>query len=184
MSIGNILRNSIARREFLKAAGKAALAASTGLDSLIACAPTLSALHETKEDVANVKWECNPMIPIPNDKICTGTNSRIPVEILNDYWKTHYGIGLTFHHPTWGSYDGMNDAFPTVECQKEIEQGVIPVVRYVVLSKPFDGFNPIANGKFDDDIKKFAHQAAKFEHPIILMPFEQLNTTSRMHKIY
>ena len=47
-----------------------------------------------------------------------------------------------------------------------------------------DIFKPIIKGKADDNIKKFAHQAAQFERPMILMHFEQPNSTTRAIKIW
>ena len=36
----------------------------------------------------------------------------------------------------------------------------------------------------EDDIKKFAHQTAQFGYPMVLIPFEQPNTTNRAIKIW
>jgi hypothetical protein len=54
MSIHQILGKNVNRREFLKQSAMTAV----GLAGLLsACAPTLK---ETKQDVAEIKWDCNP----------------------------------------------------------------------------------------------------------------------------
>lgn len=184
MDMNKSPNKNISRRDFLKKSGEAALALSGGLalESVLGgCAP---ALKETRQDVGRIEWECNPIIPI-TDKIYTGTNLQVPIDHLLEWCEKNFGIGLTFHHPCiYGSIDGTHDMFPKEECETHIRHGVIPVVRYIVFSKPLDIFRPIIKGECDDFIKKFAHQTAKFEHPIILLPFEQPNTTTRAHKLW
>ena len=58
MSIDKLLSSETNRREFLKEAGKGA----AGLALLASgCAPTLK---ETRQDVASIDWDCNPILPI------------------------------------------------------------------------------------------------------------------------
>jgi len=66
---------------------------------------------------------------------------------------------------------------PTEKCKETIAVGTIPVIRYVTF--PFDGYKPIIEGKCDKEISEFAHQAAKFEHPNILIPFQLPNQRNR-----
>ena len=184
MRIDQLLSKEIGRRDFLVKSGKAAAwagAVATGINSPVGCAPTLK---ESRQDVNNVEWECNPVIPI-TDKIYTGTNLQVPIDHLLDWWRKNFGISLTFHHPSLsGGSDGTNDMFRKKECETQIRHGVIPVIRYTAIYDPKDLFKPIVKGKLDDDIKKFAYQAAKFEHPLIIIPFEQTNSVERVHKLW
>ena len=46
------------------------------------------------------------------------------------------------------------------------------MIRYVIT--PFEGYKPIKQGKYDDQIKKWAARAAKLDKPIVLTPFQLL----------
>ncbi|UCH07835.1 MAG: twin-arginine translocation signal domain-containing protein, partial [Deltaproteobacteria bacterium] len=184
MEMEKSLKKSVSRRDFLKRSGKAALAVGGALTLeklLYSCAP---ALKETSQDVDRIEWECNPMIPIPDGRCYTGTNAQMPIDVYKDWWEESFGISPTFNTPCSGPYDASNDVFPKEKCEAEIRNGVIPVVRYVVRHPHFDGFKCIAEGKLDEDVKKFAHQAAKFEHPMVLIPFEQPNSTEHKRWIH
>jgi len=99
MSIQNLLEKDTDRRQFLKICGKsiALTATAFGLESLISCAPTLK---ETRQDVAAIKWDCNPILPIPSVGCYVGTNYEFSwvgsaTFIFNGFKKT-YGITPTF----------------------------------------------------------------------------------------
>jgi hypothetical protein len=60
------LMKNLSRRDFLKKTGQAALAIGGGLTLealLISCAT--APIFESAEDVANIKWDANPAIPVP-----------------------------------------------------------------------------------------------------------------------
>jgi hypothetical protein len=168
MSINDILHKDIERRDFLKGTGKAAL----GLAGLLTgCSPTLK---ETRKDVESIKWDCNPILPIPAEGCYAATNEEIywlgeEKRIVTNF-RESYGIPPAFNNAR-GKYAVFNYAFPAGHCKEIIEHGVIPVMVYSI--KPFSGFKPIIKGKFDDHIKEFANKVAKFEHPIVLLPFVQ-----------
>jgi hypothetical protein len=191
--------NNLSRRDFLKETGKLALggaAAAVYLKSFSGCA---SFPKETREDVAKIKWDCNPILPIPKIGCYTGTNKQgqfisgfykkrsdgtfelrttaVPIakrdnEVV-DFFKKHYGILPTFHASGSGSYSAFNHYFPIEECSVARSRGVIPVIRYVIM--PFEGYRPIIQGKHDDQLKKFAAQAAEYEDPVVVLPFQQPN---------
>jgi hypothetical protein len=114
------------------------------------------------------------MIP---GKIYVGTTSRIAIDVQKEWWEKNYGITIAFHKPTLSADDAISDMFPKEECERDIKYGAIPIVNWVL--KPFEGFRPIAKGKFDDTVKRFAHQLAEFGYPIVLIPFEQANEDRR-----
>jgi len=180
MGFKKTFTRQITRRDFLKNMGKGALALGAGLESIVACAPALKETptpEEMADKAENIQWECNPIIPMIPGKIYTGTNSRIAIDIQKEWWEKNYGISMAFHKPTWSADDAISDMFPKEECEREIKYGAIPFVNWVL--KPFDGFRPIAKGKFDDTVKRFAHQLAEFGHPIVLLPWQCANEPSR-----
>jgi hypothetical protein len=162
----------ITRRDFLKQTGKAALAASVGFESGVACAPTLK---ETKQDVAQIKWDCNPILPIPKEGCYAGTNMQ-SVQGGTTNFQEEYGITPTFNAWGQGTWATFNEYFVKDRHQELIDRGTIPVTRYI--TSPHTGYKPIIEGKFDDKFKSFANQAAEFGHPIILLPWQGANEPS------
>jgi len=76
MSLDKQFFKEIDRRYFLKRSGQAALAVGGGLTLgtlLSGCAP---ALKETRQDVEQIDWDCNPILPIPDEGCYTGTNEE------------------------------------------------------------------------------------------------------------
>jgi hypothetical protein len=186
------------RRDFLEKAGKLTLGCATtlSLGSLTGCA-TLP--NEAKQDISQTTWECNPILPIPSVSCYTGTNFQgkqigftmqktesgtflvtpkrasgdvDPKEAINIFIM-NYGIKPTFHAGGHGVYSDANEHFPLQRCRGAISRGVIPVLRYVLL--PHEGFRHAAKGRFDDKIKKFAHAAAEFGEPVVLLPWQCVN---------
>jgi hypothetical protein len=193
MSIEQLLNKNIDRRQFLKETGKV----TAGLAGLLSsCAPSL---RETRQDVINQKGDCNPILPIPAEGCYTGTNYQ-PAPYVSSYSRTpdgrmlltahppgereeervidgfinRYGMVPTFHAIGSGRHGASNDHFPENICRAAVQRGVIPVIRYVVI--PFDDcYRQILKGKFDDKFKKFAADTARFEHPVVLGPFQLAN---------
>ena len=164
------------------------------------CAP---ALKETRQDVERIDLDCNPILPLPDKGCYTGTNKQvfsvgyrreihsggrvhfvpysIPAaekekDIIEGFVKA-YGTTPTFHAFGSGLYAAANASFPREACQAAIDLRVIPVIIYVIM--PFEGYKPIIKDKHDDDIREFANQAAEFEHPIVLVPFQLPNQRNR-----
>jgi hypothetical protein len=176
MSIEDTLNKGIDRREFLKGSGKAAV----GLAGLVSgCAPTLK---ETRQDVANQKWDVNPIIPIPLSGCYVGSDLIVAYVSRNkswerkaviDLWKKKSGKRPAIDNMGTGYYSAWNDFFPLEECQAAIQSGVIPLIKYVV--KPFGGYNEIVEGKWDTQLTKFAAKAREFQHPLFFDPFPEIN---------
>lgn len=175
------------------------MAGSTAIyfTSLTGCA-TLP--DETREDVANIQWDCNPILQIPPKGAYTGTNGQgsLPFssqrktrkdgtsyyvskrasekrnvnQVISNFIK-YYGIKPTFHAGGHGVYSAHNAYFPLETCKAAIEWGVLPVIRYVLL--PHEGYKPVAKGVSDDNIKRFAHKAAEFGEPVVLLPWQCVN---------
>ena len=200
MSLDKLFANEIDRRDFLRKSTDVGLGL-TGLlygvdrfanlfeNSLegklslspqeaeaMGCAP---GLKETRKDVEIIDWDCNPILPIPVGGCYTGTNYQILPKNIKLYFTLHYGITPTFHTIGRGIWGSVSENFRKDSCETLIEDGIIPMIRYVIL--PFEGYKPIIKGKHDDDISKFAHQAAEFEHPIVLVPFQFPNDFNNTH---
>ncbi len=100
MELNKLLNHKVSRRDFLKMAGKAALGlgAVSGLESLVGCA-SLSGItlpDATREEVAKIKWDCNPILPIPENGCYTGTNDQTNPGAVAWMFKVDYGIQPTF----------------------------------------------------------------------------------------
>jgi hypothetical protein len=172
MSLENILTKNIDRREFLERTTKATI----GLAGLLSgCAP---ALKETKQDVAQINWGCNSILPIPTEGCYTGTNNQASYSHPgNERWvidsfRDLYGLSPAFNTIGTGTWGAANDHFPREIRQVAIDRGTIPVIRYVTLPV---GYGPVIEGRFDDIFKRFANQAAESGHPIVLLPWQCAN---------
>jgi hypothetical protein len=173
MSIEQLLRTNIDRRQFLKQTGLAAV----GLAGLLqGCALTL---RETRQEAAQINWDCNPVLTIPAVGCYTGTNLQTLSELISRRFENLYGITPTFHAIGYGSWGASNSSFPGYDCQAAIRDGVVPVIRYAII--PFRGYKPIIQGKNDDDILLFANKVARFESPIVLIPFQHCNDAHSKH---
>lgn len=140
---------------------------------------------ETREDVMNQRWDCNPILPIPPDGCYTGTNAQASLmrpdmeEVLIGRFTKQYGITPTFSVIGSGIFATYNEFFPKEFCETTINLGVVPVIRYITL--PFEGYKPIIKGEFDKEIREFARQVAESKHPIVLIPFQFPNEPNREH---
>ena len=134
---------------------------------------------ETRKDVAKIKWDCNPILPIPENACYTGANNHIdPVRFIKSF-EYYYGTTPTIHDM---GYTVSSNNFPEDDCKTMIEMGTIPVLRYNPVDYSFKGYyGPIIKGKIDDQIRKDAHNMAKFGHPILLIPFMFPNEANRVH---
>jgi hypothetical protein len=164
---------NLSRRDFLKKSGKVALAGSTLLyfKSLMGCA-TLS--KETREDVANIQWECNPILPIPDIGAYTGTNWQLGPAWVAETCKNQYSLPIAFNAFGRGTWATSNEWFRPRDCQTLIKHKVVPVIRYIITG-PNDSFRAVIQGKNDSKIQKFAEKAATFGHPIVLVPWQCVN---------
>ncbi len=164
---------NLSRRDFLKKSGTVALAGSSALyfKPLIGWA-ALS--KETREDVANIKWECNPILPIPDIGSYTGTNWTLGADWVAETFKNQYGIPIAFNAFGRGTWATSNEWFRVRDCQTLIKHKVVPVIRYIITG-PYDSFRAVIQGKNDSKIQKFAEKAAKFGHPIVLLPWQCVN---------
>lgn len=164
---------NLSRRDFLKKSGTVALAGSSALyfKPLIGWA-ALS--KETRGDVANIKWECNPILPIPDIGSYIGTNWTLGADWVAETFKNQYGIPIAFNAFGRGTWATSNEWFRIRDCQTLIKHKVVPVIRYIITG-PYDSFRAVIQGKNDSKIQKFAEKAAKFGHPIVLLPWQCVN---------
>ena len=105
--------NNLSRRDFLKKTGKAALAGSAALyfETLVGCA---TFPKETREDVDDIKWDCNPVLPMPkNGGIYIGTNKsgclRNKQYHIASLFTEKYGKRPTFLAPGLGRRGSEDD---------------------------------------------------------------------------
>jgi hypothetical protein len=188
----------VGRRDFLKTSYTTTLVIGSAL-TLEFILQGCTSLKHTRKDVINQKFECNPILPIPNNGCYTGTNYQPPpfepsysmtpqgvwqltatvpgehseVRIIQQFIN-RYGITPTFHAIGSGRHGVSNDDFPEKTCRAAVDRGVIPVLRYVVI--PFeDCYRQINRGKFDEQVKIFAAGVAKFQYPVVFVPFQLAN---------
>ena len=187
-----IHRKNLNRREFLEGSGKTVVsicAASVGIRHLTGCA---ASLKETKEEVNNQEWEANPIIAVPKDGCYTGLSTSLrplpdydkKLEQLNFIIKKYIDLytNKVSKPPTIYAVSAslvahvFNENFPTNRCLASINNGAIPLIKYIV--KPFKTFREITVGKFDKEIKEFARKATEFGKPYFFIPFGEFNLST------
>ena len=164
------------RRKFLQMVGAAAGAGILGGCAILP--------KDSREDVANIEWDCNPILPIPKNGCYIGTNIQVKGIVTNaaaaiGYFKIRYGVYPTFVAPGQGRLGGTNDFFPHTDVDNSHAAGVIPMIRYAIM--PFEGYDPILKGDHDNQIQSFAAECAKREKPIVLTPFQHPNEPTTTH---
>ena len=164
---------NLSRRNFLKKSGKVVLAGSAAIyfKSLTGYA-ALS--KETRDSVASIKWDCNPILPIPNIGAYTGTNWQLGPDWVAETCKNQYRMPIAFNSFGRGTWATSNEWFRPRDCQTLIRHRVVPVIRYIITG-PDDSFRAVIQGKNDSHIQKFAQKAAAFGHPIVLVPWQCMN---------
>jgi len=187
--------NTLTRRNFLKKFSQAALAISGGLalETLLGgCA--IAPIFESAEDIANIKWDANPAIPVPKDGCYVGWHRDIPTDLkyispiafpklyqklissavrdekqLIDFYRADYGKGPAVHS---FSDRQITDAwFPREICEVAHNNRVIPLIRYYF----FDDFKRVAKGDYDKYLIKFAQGAKEFGKPFFFVPYPEAN---------
>ena len=188
MGLDNILKvletadklPDLSRRQWLKLAAATATGAS-----LASCA---SFPEATRGDVDRIKWDCNPVLPIPKKGgIYIGTNrqggGRNVIVDNAEFFRYLYGKFPAFMAPGAGRVGASDGSFPWYRVNLAHSIGAIPMFRYVVTPKSTywgnisasKGYSEINRGLKDEDIKKFGAEAAKLDKPIIVCPFQQVN---------
>ena len=111
-----MIDNYVTRRTFLEKTWKAALTGSTFLyiQNTLGCAPFPK---EDRKHVSQIKWRCNPALPIPeNGGIYIGTNKSsclyLSEEDVVHGFKNSYGKNPTFLAPGKGRIGASDNRFP------------------------------------------------------------------------
>lgn len=198
--IDYLKENPSSRRRFLKVTTGSVALALAGLTygfspkeaEAMGCA---HGLIETREDVAKIKWDANPAIPIP-DGCYTGWHSDIfsitigPLrhlfkkigapeeEKLISSYEEDYGRGPAVH--SFSDRNVGEDFFPTQICEGAYNKGVIPLIRYYFVSN----FEKVAKGNYDKMLRKFAQGAKEFGKPFFFVPYPEVNIDSRFKHVH
>jgi len=173
---------ALTRRDFIKQTGKAALSVSGALvlgNILDGCAGT--SIIESAEDVAKIKWDANPAIPVPQNGCYIGWHHQLSVAPYYSFAiESEEKLLNEWHYEFFDQYPAVHSAFektpsgedfPTYSCQGMYNKGVIPLLRYYF--KP--DWENVANGKYDKIIEKFALGAKKFGKPFFITPYPEAN---------
>lgn len=163
----------------------------------IACAnlyPLLNGcatLNYTKENVDNIAWNSNTVIPIPANGCYVGWHTdflqdyldmdrKQIVKRLQAFDSESVNKYLGYHEEKGGctpavfSFFNMHvgaDWFPMQICAACHSMGIVPLIRFYY---PQD-HSEIVTGKFDDQLKKFADNIAEFRKPIFFVPWPVIN---------
>jgi hypothetical protein len=177
MSIDKLFSEKIDRREFLKTCGKATALAGTayGLESVIGCAPTLK---ETRGNLVDQKWDCNPILPIPAEGCYIG---GFRAHAKEGYEAFARDIGKI---PAWwdfsmGKFWAVDEFFPIKPLHYLVSKGIVPEVKYGVSN--FKGYKEVAKGNHDVALKTVAGIAAEFGKPYVLIPFKEHNISAGIY---
>lgn len=169
--------NVLTRREFLKKTSQAALVISEGLtlEALLdGCAG--APIFKSAEDVANIKWDANPAIPVPKNGCYVGWHRDIPTDLkyisptafpnmyprlnksamddekaLISSYKENYGKGPAAH--SFSDRQITDVWFPKGICEVAHNNGVIPLIRYYFFSQ----FERVAKGEYDKYLNAFKY---------------------------
>jgi len=183
--------NVLTRRDFLKKTGQAALAISGGLtlEALLdGCAG--APIFESAKDVANIKWDANPAIPVPKEGCYAGWHRdlttlgegdfiqlfntervRLFEEDLIDSYIKDYGQGPAVH--SFSDRNITGGFFPSKFCEGAYNKGVIPLIRFYYKQD----FKNVAKGAYDKTLVKFAQGAKAFGKPFFFVPYPEVNIT-------
>jgi hypothetical protein len=178
----------INRRKFLKFGlfGVAGLSIPSFLNS---CA---TPLIEAKEDVANIKWDSNPAISVPNDGCYIGWHNNLapvflganPMQYVKHVGQEDVNKSLGRFKEYYGKKPAVmsffdrhvtGEWFPYKVCEALDNNGVIPLIRYYFTSS----FKRVANGEYDGELVKFAENARKFGKPFLFIPYPEANIKHR-----
>ena len=179
--------DNLTRREFIKVTGLA----TAGIVLGQGCA---TVGFESKEDIANIKWDANPAIPVPKDGCYAGWHYDIVYptydasvlekqgssaeESVLDYYIRTFGVAPAVHSFSdriiKGSY------FPEGVCEVADSKGVIPLIRYYF--KP--DFENVAKGNYDKMLRKFAQGAKEFGKPFFFVPYPEVNISGAWKHVH
>jgi len=196
MNISNFFNANLNRRDFLKKTGQLALAVGGGLtlSSLLNGCATVG--FESREDIANIKWDANPAIPVPKDGCYLGWHYDIVPfsygpEYLSTYGPSQEESILEFHSRTYGkqvaahSFSdkiiGKSGYFPIDICKVMSKQGVIPIIRW---HPHTPDFRRVVQGEHDDILKEFSEGAAAYQEPFFFVPFPEVNIGSNWSDVH
>jgi hypothetical protein len=96
------------RREFFQASAAMLTPVAFGLFSQ-SCGPSLK---EVNKDAASIRYDCNPILPIPAAGCFTGTNIQDLIWTVKLFPKT-YGLNPAFNATGSGTYSALNSFFRT-----------------------------------------------------------------------
>jgi hypothetical protein len=161
--------------------------------SLCAIAP----IFESAEDIATIKWDVNPAIPVPKYGCYTGWHMDICAPVLGLY-KNMFGttVGTPEEKKLIGYYEKdysqgpavhsfsdrliCDDFFPTQICEGAYNKGVIPLIRYYFTPD----FEMVAKGMRDKILKGFAQGATEFGKPFFFIPYPEVNIMAHFKHVH
>jgi hypothetical protein len=166
-------KQGITRRKFLQKT--LALGTALSLETLLGGCATL---HEPRQEVRNQQWDCNPVLPIPEEGCYVGFHylGGIGPAFTNKFWKDKIGKTPSIVDVSASKFGAIDTSFPQSMCESYIQEGIIPAFKYGMTLE--GGIEDIATGKTDQIIKQFAKQARDFGKPFIFVPFKEMNWQS------
>lgn len=141
---------------------------------------------ESREEVEEIQWDANPIIPVPQDGCYTGfkiDNSNAPFHLEEGKNKEENSASTWFEQylgkvPAVYCPDNntiKDEEFPISICEDLYRTGIIPLIRYG--HKP--DWGNVALGKYDKAIEQFALGAKKFGKPFFITPWPECNIEAR-----
>ena len=158
---------------------------------------------ESKEDIANIKWDANLAIPVPKEGCYAGWHRDIPTDLkyispiafpnmypklnksamddektLISSYKADYRKGPAAHSFSDRQIGGA--WFPDGICDVAHKQGVIPLIRYYF----FDDFKRVAKGHYDKYLIRFAQSAKEWGKLFFFVPYPEVNIDHRYKHVH
>ena len=180
---------TLTRREFIKEAGSATFAVAgfyTLWNTLTGSAE--ASAFESVEDIANIDWDTNPAIQVPNYGCYAGWHGQISGGYRFESQET-IDKKVIFYEQNSGKLPAIwsfmrlglrTDFFPTNVCEAMKNRGIVPQIRHY--------FSPmwkeVAAAKHDKMIQGFALNAKKFGSPFILIPYPEANSSHKKRHPY
>jgi len=191
-----IFRDRLTRRAFLKKTGMTTLGMGFGLagKSLINGCAT-APIFESKDDVAQVEWDSNPAIPVPQDGCYFGWHKEIigerpvttwhlerasPEKVLQPlraFRESYEYFPSVYSFTDKGIYEGY---FPANILDQIYSVGAIPLIRYYCSST----FENVVKGNHDKHLGTFAQAARGYGKPFFLTPYPEVNINDKYKYIH
>jgi len=155
--------NVLIRRDFLKKTTQAALVVGGGLilDALVNSCAHIS--FESPGDIANIKWDANPAIPVPVNGCYAGWHRDISPNVLlpetcdvkSTFFDSEEEDQISFYEENYGKGPAVHSFS-----------------------------DRLIKGDFDDKIKAFAQGAKEFGKPFFFVPYPEANIGGRYKHVH